>query len=119
LEVDPSKKEIVKHQEEVDTHLEADLGELLDDYEPTLVYVEDFQLNFEESLHENAQAMIGIPLEDQNLIDVGSLLFLQEDEPMDFQIQVRLKELILALKEKDKVCTKTVQEPFKRMMTLS
>ena len=41
IKVDPSKKEVALCQEEVGSHLEAIEGELLDDYELTLVHVED------------------------------------------------------------------------------
>jgi len=51
LEVDPSKEKVVKAQNVVEIHLEADEGELLDDYETSLIHVEDSQSNLEKSSH--------------------------------------------------------------------
>jgi len=37
---------MIQHQNELEIHLEAYEGELLDDYELALVHMEDFQLDF-------------------------------------------------------------------------
>lgn len=109
---------MIQHQNELEIHLEAYEGELLDDYELALVHMEDFQLDFKQSLHENVQDTIDIPLEGQNLIEDGSLLVPQEDELTDFQAQVQVKQLTLALEEENEVYTKIVEERFKKVITL-
>lgn len=45
----------------------------MDDYKPTLVYMEDFQLDLEEILHENVQNTIDVPLKGNKFMKVGSL----------------------------------------------
>ena len=99
MEVDPSKEEVVKHQQVIEIHLEVDKGELLDDYEPTLFHVEDSKSDYEKSSHEKAQNTIDIPCECHNLMEVGFLLAPQEDEPADLLTQVQVKDPTLALEE--------------------
>jgi len=57
----------------------------MEDYKPTSIHVEDFQPNLKESSQENVQDVIDIPLEGHYLMEVGSQLISQDDEPMDFQ----------------------------------
>jgi len=52
------------------------------------------------------------------LIEDGSLLVPQEDELTDFQAQVQVKQLTLALEEENEVYTKIVEERFKKVITL-
>ena len=79
---------MIQQWKDLEAYLEADKEEILQDYEPTLIPVEDFQLEYEENSYEKVQDVNDIPFEGHNLMEVVSLLACQQDELMDFGTQV-------------------------------